>query len=415
MGRQVSLHHGLNYHDEGFRGDWDSSWSKADKRRLADAAARLGLKNAAWCAALRTMYDSYNAAVHEANPASKVTCTPMWQGGLDAGTYAPQNFKKMSESFTHYLTEGVQQPWYVLHSLESFRRPGLPLMGVVDDAHNGAGEIVMNETLALSRGVQGVGISFTCAAGRPWLEQRRGGADVYRAINRLGKVVRADPRRDHAAERSRRALLDDPGRYREEPELGRPALGIGLRDAGRPDDGRRAGQHALRGGCQRRRAAGGRQACATRCFSSSVRRPLPATGQQAIAGFAAAGGKVFVDADSTDFPAATKLPFSAFIPAEEGFASDPCFITMPPKFEALAVKLKDAVAQYRRYPLDTDDAWISRGLFDGGAVRYVMLAAETRPFPWYGGLSYSFGLTYTRTVQPRTVASDLPGHARRGL
>ena len=148
----------------------------------------LGSKNAAWGAALRTMYDSYNAAVHEANPASKVTCTPMWQGGLDAGTYPPQNFKNMSESLP-IISPRATAAWYVLHSLESFRRPGLPLMGVVDDAHHGSGgEIVMkNEMLALSRGVQGVGISFTAPLDAPGSNNDALGADVYRTINRLAK------------------------------------------------------------------------------------------------------------------------------------------------------------------------------------------------------------------------------------
>ncbi len=403
-------HYGLNYHDEGFWGEWDSSWTKADSDWLADAKARLGSDNAAWSAALRTMYDSYNAAVHAANPASKVTCSPMWQGALDDGTYAPQSFKNMSEAYTHYLTEGTQQPWYVLHSLESFRRPGLPLMGVVDDAHNGlGGEIVMkNEMLSLCRGVQGVGISFTAPLDAPGSNNDALGADVYRTVNRLAKwygpiFAETTPLNEAAVLYSNAQAGAEKGHGCESRHWGAVYGMLG---------GLMMASVQANLVYEEDVTAGWLLAAGKPRYPMLMlvdqKAALPPSVQAATAAFAAAGGRVFTDADSADYPRATKLPFSSFIRAAEGFANDPCFITLSPQFEALAAKLKDSVARYRCCPLDTDDPWIERGLFDGGAIRYVMLAAETRPFPWYGGMSYSFGLNYTRTVQPRSVALTYP-------
>ena len=406
-------HYGVNYHDEGFWGDWDSSWSKADEDWLAAAKAKLGSPNDAWRYALDTGYESYNRAVHEANPNSKVTCTPMWQGGLSNGTYAPMNFKRMSESFTHYLGEGTQQPWYVLHSLESFRRPGLPLMGVVDNAHHGSGgEIVMkNMMLSLSRGVQGVGVSFTAPLDGPGANEDALGADVYRVVNRLAKwygpiLAETTPMNEAAVLYSTTQAGTEKGQSWDAPHWG-AVYGMlsGLMMAGVPAN--MVYEEDVRAGWL---LAGGRPRYPM-LFLVGQKAPLPPPVDEAVRKYAATGGRVFADADSGNVSAAVKLPFSALIPAGEGFANDSCFITLAPRLEALAVKLKKAVAQYRGFPLDTDDPWISRGLFDAGALRYVMLAAETRPFPWYGGLSYSFGLTYTRTVQPRTVALAYPATA----
>ena len=61
-----------------------------------------------------------------------------------------------------------------------------------------------------------------------------------------------------------------------------------------------------------------------------------------------------------------------------------------------------------RFPIDTDDPWVSKNLFDGGAIRYLMLASETSPYPWDAGTVWSLGALYNKTYLPKTVALTFP-------
>ena len=140
-------------------------------------------------------------------------------------------------------------------------------------------------------------------------------------------------------------------------------------------------------------------------------KPLPAKVLSALDAFRAAGGKVFVDADSTELPGATRLPIKTGTLAEalhDGFGADSSFPLLFPRFEAMARSLAEAVGPLRRYPLDADDPWVSKNVLDGGEVRYLMAASETSPYPWSHEALWSLGAFYNRSYLPKMVKLSFP-------
>jgi len=142
--------------------------------------------------------------------------------------------------------------------------------------------------------------------------------------------------------------------------------------------------------------------------------PLPPAAKDAIAEFAAAGGKVFADADSADWPNTSKLPFGTHGLKSilcEGYASDAATPLAMPVFEKLAAELKTAAGQHRRFPVDCSDPWVARACFDGGPVRYIMVANETSPYAWGAGTVWSLGAYYCYlrdTHLPKVVTLSFP-------
>ena len=191
--------YGFNYNDEMFDSGlyandlsgWDKAWMAEDSlalrekylkdfssRPLADAINK----------SLREMYSSYNAAVRQVRPSLNLTTTPMWQTPAVEGGNMPDIYADMSESYSHWMSEGYAMPWYSVHSAESFKRPGLPMMGVFDNGHRGvAGDLYMkNALLVAARGMQGTGVEHYAPLGT-LNKQDHYGAPAYRVINELLK------------------------------------------------------------------------------------------------------------------------------------------------------------------------------------------------------------------------------------
>ena len=95
----------------------------------------------------------------------------------------------------------------------------------------------------------------------------------------------------------------------------------------------------------------------------------------------------------------------------EGYAADSLQPLMQPIMEKEAAELKTLVGANRRFPVDTDDPWVSKNIFDGGDVKYLMLATETSPYPWDAGRVWFAGDMYNKNCNawlPKTVKVTIP-------
>ena len=410
LGRSPAFY-GFNYNDELFFGGFTSDWSKDD----GDALNRLQAekfpgrpRTDALEYALRLVYDRFNADVRQADPAARITATPMWQFPAVEGSYAPLIYRGMTETYSHFLSEGYDVPWYPAHSVEILRRPGLPLMGVFDNGaseHRDADGYFKNAMLVAARGVQGLGAEHT----RPFQNPRA--ADGQRVANLLARLygpifAETPPANEASVLYSRTQDISERRSVMGTPHWERvfALVGAGLM-AGVPMD--IAYEEDLAAG---RLLDGGRPR-APMLLLTGQSRPLPATAGAAIAAYVAAGGRVFVDADSAEVPGAARIDVHANTlkdPLAQGYASDAAYPLLQPAFEALAAQLAKALGPHRRFPIDTDDPWVAKNGFDGGAIRYVMLASETGPAPWDAGAHWGLGLRYNLSYLPKTVALHLP-------
>ncbi|HEV3261682.1 MAG TPA: hypothetical protein VG013_32835, partial [Gemmataceae bacterium] len=409
LGRYPSFY-GFNYNDEMFFGGFASEWTAEDAAWMKQIAGEKFQGKPAADAklyALRRMYDSFNAAARQANPAARLTATPMWQFPAVEGSYAPTIYRGLSESYSHFISEGYHLPWYPAHSVDFLRRPGLPLMGVFDNGfHGGDGDVYLKNVMqVVARGVQGTGVEHT----RPF--EDAAGASAYRLGNELAKMygpvfAEAPPANEAAVLYS---YTQDVTEHRS--TMGTPhwervyaIYGAGLM-AGIPmsivyEEDVTAGW--LLAGAKPR---------VPMLFLAGQTQPLPTAVRAAVARYTAAGGRVFTDADSAAYPGATKLRLKTHAiksALSEGYAGDTTFPLAQPVFEKLAAGLRTAAGQYRRFPADTDDPWVSKNQFDGGAVRYLMVASETSPYPWDAGTVWSLGTMYNKTYLPRSVALTFP-------
>lgn len=408
LGRSPAFY-GMNYHDEVFfTRDVPEDVAAVKAIRDGEFGGRPG-PGPLFAAARRT-YDRFHSAVRLADPAAKLTCTPMWQTSAGDGFYAPVVYKGMSESYTHYLTEGFQSPWYQVHAVEFWRRPGLPAMGIA--AVNAVGEpgdsYLKNAMLMAARGVQGVGTVDE----RPFDSARA--ADAHRVVNRLGRdlgpvFAEAPPVNEGAILYS---LAQDATEKRNGYGLGTPhwerafeLLGVGLM-AGVPlaivyeEDV--AADRLLENGKPR----------VPMLFLVGQKQPLPDRVRGRIAAFQQAGGRVYIDPDCAPFPGATKLDLRTHEVGDRydghNFNGDAVHPQFQPIFERSARALREAVGRHRRFPIDTDDPWVTKNVLDGGAIRYVMLATETSPYPWEAGATWSVGARYSQSFLPKTVATTWP-------
>ena len=342
----------------------------------------------------------------------------------------------MSESYSHFLSEGYHYPWYPAHSVDILRRPGKPLMGVFDNSYSGQGGdgYLQDMMQVLGRGVQGVGAQHT----KPFQDPQA--ASAYRVGNLIAKMygpifAECPPANEAAVLYS---YTQDVTEHRN--SMGTPhwervfALHTAGLMAGVPmfitfeediadgwllEDCRlKAGTNRASGGQpvpDPQSAIGNRKSAIPRLpmlFLVGQTKPLPPKVQEEIAKFIAAGGKVFTDAESADFPGATKLGFKTHELKSlwhEGYAADTIYPLFAPVQEKLARELRDAVGQFRRFPVETDTPWVSKNLFDGGAIRYILLATdEGAPFPWDAGTVWSLGAVWRFSVLPTTATLSFP-------
>jgi len=179
--------YGFNYNDEMFFGGWGQGWTADDVEWLKQVQEGpfAGRSPAdVKMHALRVMYGAFNRAVRQACPGAKITTTPMWQFPAVEGSYPPVIYEGMDESYSHFLSEGYQYPWYPAHSVEFLRRPGLPVMGVFDNGYRteGADLYAKNLMQVLARGVQGAGVQHTQPFEDAW------GASAFRVANRMAAM-----------------------------------------------------------------------------------------------------------------------------------------------------------------------------------------------------------------------------------
>jgi hypothetical protein len=408
LGRYPSFY-GFNYNDEMFFGGFASDWVQADVDWLKAVQAGK-LAGHPWADvlmyALRTMYGTFNRSVRQVLPTAHITATPMWQFPAVDGSYPPVIYEGMTETYSHFLSEGYHYPWYPAHSVEFLRRPGLPLMGVFDNSYSGPGDGYLQDLMqVLGRGVQGAGVQHT----RPFRDAA--GASAYRLGNQIARdygavFAQAPPANEATVLYSWTQDISESRNSMGTPHWERvfAICGAGLM-AGVPmgivcEEDLAAGW-LLDGSVTRRpesarsvysrtyerdviriepaRPDAGARPRTPMLFLVGQTKALPPKVAQAVAAYAAAGGKVFTDADSADFPAAEKLTFhthelkSLF---HEGYAADTIYPLFQPVMEKLAADLHAAVGKHRRFPVDSDTPWVARNVFDGGAVRYVMLATD---------------------------------------
>jgi hypothetical protein len=414
LGRWPSFY-GVNYHDEfrfagtvfGGKNPEDLAALKAIRdERFGGRPGPGPLRVAA-----RRLYDRLGAAVRLADPDAHLTCTPMWQTSAVDGLYAPVVWQGMSESYTHYLSEGFQSPWWPAHAVDFWRRPGLPAIGVteVNQGVGAPGDVyIKNAMLMAARGVQGVGLRDV----RPFDSARA--ADAFRAVNRLardlGPVFGGAPPVNEGA--ILYSLAQDSTERLNLNGLGTPhwerafeLYGVGLM-AGVPmeivyEEDISAG--ALLDGARPR---------VPMLFLVGQAQPLPGPVRDRIAAFQKAGGRVFTDADSAPLPGATKLDLDTRQVGSRydghNFNGDGLYPTFQPVFERSARALFEAVGRHRRFPIETDDPWVTKNVLDGGAIRYVMLAGESGPYPWDAGATWSLGARYSQSFLPKTVAATWP-------
>jgi hypothetical protein len=401
--------YGFNYNDEMFFGQWVTDWTPSDVAWLRETAETQfkGRPMAdTYRAALRRMYDSFNHSVALADPAARRTATPMWQFPACEGSYPPVIYKDMTETYSHYVSEGYHLPWYAPHSAENLRRPGLPLMGVFDSGVGESTAYAKNAMLMLGRGVQGVGVEYLCPWDVPHLP------DSYEASNLMAKmygpVFAECPPADEAAvlysyaqdSTERRNNMGSPHWERVFALFGAGLMaGVPMGIAYEEDV---AAGLLLAAGKPR----------TPMLLLAGQKVKLPEAVQAQISKYIAAGGKVFADADSADFPGAARLSIKTH---EIGpilgqvYAGDAAWPMLQPIYEKLAADLAAAVKAHRRFPVDTDDPWVAKNQLDGGAVRYVVLATETGPFAWDAGTAWAMqNACYNGTWLPKTVRLTLP-------
>jgi len=417
LGRWPSFY-GFNYNDEMFFGGWAQGWTDDDKEWLEKVKAEEcgGDHVAALFRGLRTMYDAFNQAVRQVRPRLKITTTPMWQFPAVEGSYAPVIYDGMDETYSHFLSEGYQYPWYPAHSAAFLRLPGKPLMGVFDNGYStlAADVTIKNAMQVLAQGVQGVGAQHTTAFKDPW------GAKAYRTINMLarlyGPVFAEVPPAPEAAVLY--SLTQDITERRN--QIGTPHFervftlyGCGLM-AGVPMqivyEESIADGWLLENGKPR----------FPMLILAGQKERLPEKVEQAIRAFQAAGGKLYLDEvlDPQHNGVAhlkpkvmginTHILKSAF---HEGYAADSMSPVCQPLMEQLAVELRKAVEADLAFPMKTDDPWVAATRFDGGAVQYVMVVTETSPYPWNPGTVWSLRNFYCKNFGswlPRVTRLTLP-------
>ena len=402
--------YGFNYNDEIFFPNAPfSDSSTADKAWLNAAVSRLAgrPKADAFRLGLTHMYGELDRAVEEVRGDLSRTATPMWQYPAVEGSYAPTIYANMTESYSHYLSEAYGWPWYPAHSVDMLRRPGLPLMGVFDDAYSmGDGESYLKDALqVLGRGAQGVGVEHE----RPIKEAR--GANALRVMNTLAEMygpvfAEAEPDNDAAVLYSysqdvteKRDWLGTP-HWQRVLALHGAALMAGLPTSIVYEEDIAAGALLDHGKPKTKFL-----------FLVGQTAELPEPVKTAVNAFRAAGGELVIDADSRELTGATRFPHTLLGVARAGRSghdSDALFPDTQPEYETLAATLRTQFGTDRRYPVDSNDPWVSKNRFNAGAIHYVLVTSETSPFPWPPPSVWSLGARFNKSYLPKLVTLTVP-------
>ncbi|HUW34001.1 MAG TPA: PQQ-binding-like beta-propeller repeat protein, partial [Planctomycetota bacterium] len=425
--------YGFLYNDEMFFGQWVTDWTDSDKDWLKKTAVSKfkDSKNPmadTYMLALRTMYDSFNGAVMKADPRAHRTATPMWQFPAVEGSYPPVIYKDMTETFSHYISEGYHIPWYAAHSANNLKRPGLPVMGVVDWGVGGdRGGYANNAMQILACGAQGIGYQ----GGNPWEHGQAN--DEIRTVHTLAKIygpvfAEFPPANEGAVLYSYQQDVTERRNGIGTPHFERVwgVFGAGLM-TGTPlriicEEDVSAGwllsdpaSSAIVFAGNPNRSQSSEKPLKPRVpmlFLVGQKEKLPDPVNKAIAAYIASGGKVIVDADSAEYPGASQMPVHTHETAKvhgETYAADSAWPMFQPGIEKLADEFGTAVRQYRRFAMDGDDPWVAKTSFDGGAIRYMMLATETSPFPWDAGTMWSMmSACYNGSWQPKMMTLTFP-------
>ncbi|MCX7934804.1 MAG: hypothetical protein N3A66_06045, partial [Planctomycetota bacterium] len=402
--------YGFNYNDEMFFGGWAQGWTKDDdawlqkvqEEKFKDQPRVKTLEYA-----LRVMYDSFNRTVRDCAPHLRLTTTPMWQFPAAEGSYPPVIYQGMDETYSHFLSEGYHYPWYPAHSVMFLRLPGMPVMGVFDNSYgyqDGDGYL-QDMMQVLGRGAQGVGLQHFAAFDDPR------GAKAYMLGNaiakRYGHIFAACEPYDEAAVlysytqdiAEKRNSIGTP-QFERVFELQGAALMAGIPMQIVLEESVAAG-YLLKDGKPR----------FPLFFVVGLSQPLPTAVAKGIAAYEAAGGRVFCDA-ATAIGLGTKLDIDTHglrSLYHEGYAADTIYPLFAPVLEKLAAQLRKAVGAWRRFPVEADNPWISRNLFDGGAIRYILLATdEGAPLPFAPGIVWSLNHLYRYSVLPQVADISFP-------
>ncbi|HTA91342.1 MAG TPA: hypothetical protein VK745_17275, partial [Polyangiaceae bacterium] len=393
--------YGFNYNDEVFFTPTppDKAWLDAESvNRPMPDVYRAGLSH---------MYGEFDRAVLEVRPDLGRTATPMWQYPAVAGSYAPTIYAHMTESYSHYLSEGYSWPFCPAHSAEILRRPRLPLMAIFDNAyHIGDGESYLKDALqVLGRGVQGFGVEHTV----PLRDARA--ANALRVMNSLGEAygpifAEAEPGNEAAVLYSyaqdvteKRDILGTPHWERVLALYG-AGLMAGLPMSIAYEEDIASGSLIDNG-----------KPKVNLLFLVGQTAELPDSVKRALRVFRAAGGTVVIDADSRALPETTRFPVSTLGPSRAAHGAtdvDALFPDSQPAYTAIAGALNQQFGRSRRLPVDTDDPWVSKSHFDGGAIKYVLIASETSPYPWSAPSVWALGARYSKSYWPKRVELSVP-------
>jgi PQQ-like domain len=393
--------YGFNYNDELF-----FSADPADTAWLAAAAIHRS-KPDAYRVGLSHMYDQLDRAVREVRPDLGRTATPMWQFPAVEGSYAPTIYANMTESYSHYLSEGYSWPFCPAHSAEFLRRPGMPLMAIFDNGYRmGDGESYLKNALqVLGRGVQGFGVEHEL----PLLDAPA--ANALRVMNQLGAAygpifAEAEPRNEGAVLYSYAEDVTEKRDFLGTPHWERvlALYGAGLM-AGLPlsityEEDVARGLLVDHG-----------RAKVKLLFLVGQTAELPENVKSALRVFRAAGGTVVIDADSRELPQTTRFPVSLMAPAQAAHGApdvDALFPDVQPAYTAIAGELNQQFGRGRGFPVDTNDPWVAKSHFDGGAIQYVLIASETSPYPWSPASVWALGGRYSKSYWPKQVELTVP-------
>ena len=409
--------YGFNYNDEMFFGSW--GWT-ADMQQYGDKPQKWlkekyeeKFKNRPWTDvllyALDVMYSNFNNAVREINKNIKITTTPMWQYPAVEGSYAPVIYKDMDESYSHFLSEGYHIPWYAPHSVDFLKRPELPIMGVFDNNYSaGEGDIyVKNSNLVLGRGVQGIGTQHT----RPFNDWNA--SYKIKVVNEIAKEFGGIYSKSTPSNEG--AILYS---YTQDVKEGRNCMGTPHWEKvwAVYGAGLMAGipmsiiyeEDIINGYLfdeEKNKKFG-------MLFIIGIKE-LPENVKKQIEIFISKGGNVFYDEESLKFEKGIPINLENFYSELktamwQGYAADSWFPLLQPILEKITLKLKYYCDKYKNFPVDTDDLWVSKNIFDGGEVKYIHLASEMSPFPWKPEDAWFLGTFFRKGYLPKTINLSFP-------
>ncbi len=400
---------GFNYNDEMFGGkvqEWAELRNYRTPKRVSGWASII-------LDVLAEFYHRVNGAVIAVNPSISRTTTPMWQFPYVEGNYAPLIYGTgMTESYSHYLSEGHHPPFYAPHSIDMLKRPGLPARGVFDGIAGGVqiSEVkgwegyLKNSLLVVSRGVQGVGLTHLSPLQYPsYLPQFAAANEVIVAYGDL--FAKASPWNQAAVLYSKSEDI-----LQKRAHWGTPhweevfaAYSAGLM-SGVPmsityEEDLESGW-LLQNGRPR----------FPMLLVPGARATLPETVIAAIQAYRTAGGQVLTTQSHPSLPEAKVVSLSLEKFGEAAAQANDCDALQPamfPVLDEIAAAMAAQVRPLAAFWAETSERYVAKNYFQAGAAKYVSLASETGPFPWTAPQAFSLNTkelrVYGETWLPRVT------------